>query len=265
MDHIVNDRDFQLLSADRHTFSVLSRILRGPCSCIRTDHEKLILCYSAAPYPVWIWTPDNASDSEKERAWQLAEQTLPLSDGYRYNLKYELASYFLSRAQQAGLQLRIETNLFAYDCPSPVQPSVPTDGFFYICTAEDAVEAADLIFQFNETINNDSRSREACLLRAQEYISDSAFFFWKNASGETVACCSYKSDDTFGCIGSVYTKPEQRRKHYAQHMVYQATQLIASSGLMPMLYTDADYAASNSCYEKIGYILRGKLCTIAAQ
>jgi len=29
-----------------------------------------------------------------------------------------------------------------------------------------------------------------------------------------------------------------------------------------MLYTDADYVASNKCYEKIGYILRGKLCTI---
>ena len=29
-----------------------------------------------------------------------------------------------------------------------------------------------------------------------------------------------------------------------------------------MLYTDADYKASNACYEKIGFILRGKLCTI---
>ena len=29
------------------------------------------------------------------------------------------------------------------------------------------------------------------------------------------------------------------------------------------MYTDADYQASNACYEKIGYILRGKLCTVA--
>ena len=33
-------------------------------------------------------------------------------------------------------------------------------------------------------------------------------------------------------------------------------------GYIPMLYTDADYEASNACYEKIGYVLRGKLCTI---
>ena len=32
---------------------------------------------------------------------------------------------------------------------------------------------------------------------------------------------------------------------------------------MPMLYTDADYVASNACYEKIGFILRGNLCTMA--
>ena len=30
-----------------------------------------------------------------------------------------------------------------------------------------------------------------------------------------------------------------------------------------MLYTDAGYAASNECYRKIGYILRGRLCTVA--
>ena len=48
-------------------------------------------------------------------------------------------------------------------------------------------------------------------------------------------------------------------------MVYEVTRIIADSGLTPMLYTDADYAASNACYEKIGYILRGKLCSIKAK
>ena len=31
-----------------------------------------------------------------------------------------------------------------------------------------------------------------------------------------------------------------------------------NAGYMPMLYTDADYAASNVCYAKIGYVLKGK-------
>jgi predicted GNAT family acetyltransferase len=47
-------------------------------------------------------------------------------------------------------------------------------------------------------------------------------------------------------------------------MVYEVSRIAADSGLTPMLYTDADYAASNACYEKIGYVLRGKLCMIQA-
>ena len=77
MDHQVNEQDFRLLEADRYTFSVLSRVLRGPCSCVRTDHQRLILCHTVSPYPVWIWTPDAITDAEKERAWQLAKRIPP--------------------------------------------------------------------------------------------------------------------------------------------------------------------------------------------
>ena len=46
-------------------------------------------------------------------------------------------------------------------------------------------------------------------------------------------------------------------------MIYKTlTEAAIDAGYVPMLYTDADYAASNACYEKIGYVLRGKLCTI---
>ena len=53
--------------------------------------------------------------------------------------------------------------------------------------------------------------------------------------------------------------------NYAENLVYQVTMIAGNAGFMPMLYTDADYVASNACYERIGYELRGKLCTIGAQ
>ena len=63
----------------------------------------------------------------------------------------------------------------------------------------------------------------------------------------------------------LYTKPEERRKHYALHLVYQVTRKAKDMGLTPMLYTDAEYPASNACYQKIGYALRGALCTLGAR
>lgn len=265
MDHAVDQRDFQLLEQDRYTFSVLSRVLRGDCHCIRTDHERFILCHTMQPYPVWLWTPDGISEAEKERAWQVAAETLPMAEGYRYNLKYELAEFFLARAKEEGVQAHIATNMFAYDCPEAVAPDIPADGSLHVCTMSDVDEAAQLIFQFHDAVHADRMSLENCRVLAQQRIEDNGFFFWKNAGGEAVACCSRTIHDGLGCVGGVYTKPEHRRKHYAQHLVYQVTCMVAQQGFMPMLYTDADYAASNACYEKIGYVLRGKLCTIEAR
>lgn len=263
MDRFVDERDFHRLEADRYTFSVLSRVLHDSCSSILTDHERLILCHTVAPYPVWLWTPDGISDDEKEHAWQLAIQTFPPADGFRYNLKYELAEYFIARAHSADMKLGISTNMFAYDCPSVIPPAVPTDGHFHLCTPEDTEEAARMIYEFHDALAADQQSLERCRMKAEQHISHNAFYFWKNAAGEVAACCSHNTNGDLGCVGSVYTRPAHRRQHYAQHLVYQVTQLLADQGLTPMLYTDADYAASNACYEKIGYVLRGKLCTIS--
>ena len=54
-------------------------------------------------------------------------------------------------------------------------------------------------------------------------------------------------------------RPEFRRKHYAENLVYRVTKPAIDAGYVPMIYTDAEYTASNACYEKIGYVLRGKL------
>ena len=68
MDHFADERDYKLLEKDKYTFSVLGRILSGECELLLTDHEKLILCFSSHPYPVWIWTPDGAAEEEMEKA-----------------------------------------------------------------------------------------------------------------------------------------------------------------------------------------------------
>ena len=90
IDTYVNEEDLVLLDKDRYTFEVLKRIIRGKCEIIYTNHHDLIICHSESPYPVWVWTPDDASDEVKENAWTLMNKVRPLTNGYRINLKYEL-------------------------------------------------------------------------------------------------------------------------------------------------------------------------------
>lgn len=262
MDTQVDTRDWQLLEKDKYTFAVVSRILHSACKVIRTDHKRLIVCLSAAPFPVWIWTPDDTSKEEKERAWQEVCQVLPLTDGYRYNMKYELAAYFLAKAREQGVSLAIAKNMLAYDCPTPIAPDKGTDGHIHWCTADDVEQAATILQMFHTEVAVDSMTKEEIVARVQELIGCKRLYFWKDGCNRTVASCYYVPNDDVASISGVYTLPAYRRNHYAQHLVYQVTKIIANTGAMPMLYTDADYAASNACYEKIGYVARGKLCTL---
>ncbi|MBP5655148.1 MAG: GNAT family N-acetyltransferase [Clostridiales bacterium] len=262
MDNYVDERDYKLLENDRYTFSVLARIIRGENSLLLSDHERIIICFTGQPYPVWIWTPDDASEDEMERAYRLAGENGLLDGEHHFNMKYELAEFFISRAKSEGIVFDITMNMYAYDCPEPIAPRDPAEGEMHKCTGEDLDAAVDFFEDFFNAVGIDKQSREEYRTMAEENIADGYLYLWKDPSGRFVSSCNWHPANDLASIGLVYTRNEERRKHYAEHLVYQVTMIAKDAGYTPMLYTDADYTASNACYEKIGYVLRGKLCTV---
>ncbi len=262
MDTYVDERDHKLLEADKYTFFVLKRIMGGDCKLLLSDHEKLILCFTGQPFPVWIWTPDDASEEEMEGAYRLAKENKLLSGEYRFNIKYSLAEYFIKRAAEEECKLSISTNMFAYDCPEPKEPEIKAEGAIHRCDMNDVEELVDFLEMFHNEIGIDRKDVQGYRADAENYIKSGNMFLWKDAQDNNVASCKYATTGDMASINLVFTRPEFRRKHYAQNLVYQVTMKAKEAGFVPMLYTDADYVASNACYEKIGYTLRGKLCTI---
>lgn len=260
MDCFVDERDFKILEDDKYTFFVLCRIIGGKCKLLLTDHERLLICFTGNPFPIWIWTPDDASKEEMEKAYQIAAENSLLNGGYRFNLKYDLAEFFIERAAVDGKTLSISTNMFVYDCQNPVEPTKIADGSVHRCGGEDIDELAD--FLFHKELRIDQKDRDGYRMDAETFIKTGNMFLWKDKYGNNVASCKFEPNGNMASINLVFTRPEFRRKHYAENLVYQVTKLAMDAGYVPMLYTDADYIASNACYEKIGYILRGKLCTI---
>ena len=117
--------------------------------------------------------------------------------------------------------------------------------------------------RLQKTIHLWTESCEQYKTYAENDIKAGTAYFWKIGDGEYASSCNWHPVEDMASIGLVYTRDEFRRRHYAEHLVYQVTRIAQTAGFLPMLYTDADYAASNACYEKIGYVLRGKLCTIS--
>lgn len=262
MDSFVDERDFSRLENDKYTFYMLRHVIGGKSKLLLTDHERLILCYTDHPFPVWIWTPDDASEAEMGRAYQIASEHSFLNGAYRLNLKHDLAKFFMARAAMDGKRLSICMNLFAYDCRNPVRPDKVADGSICRCSSEDLDELVDFIDLFQKETGIDRNARDGYRRSAEAFIRAGNTFFWKNEQGKHVASCKFVPDGDMASINLVFTRPEFRRKHYAQNLVYQVTKQAIDAGYVPMLYADADYTASNACYEKIGYVLRGKLCTI---
>ena len=263
MDPFVNEKDFALLRGDRVSFSVLDGILRGPCAVLWSDHRRLILCHSTPPYPVWIWTADGLAEEEKERAWELAEEACPLSGGFGLMMKYELADYFVKKARNTGLNAGVSKELLAYACPEPVRPKHRAEGALHPCEPGDLKEAASLLTRFYAEIGEHPLPEQTVVEKCAGKIAEGALFFWKDPAGRTAACGGWRHNGELATITDVYTLPEYRRRYCAQNLVCELTRRAWEAGFLPVLYTDANYPASNACYQGIGYRLQGRLCTVS--
>ncbi len=263
MDNFTDERDIRLIGKDPFTFSVLGRILGGDCKLLLTDHEKLIICFTTEPFPVWIWTPDEITEEEKEHAYGICRENGLIDGRHRFNLKYELAEFFVERAKKDGVDFFVEVNMFAYSCPEPIRPTDGAAGKRELCKKEDLDELTQFIDLFHREIGVDLQTEKEYRENAERHIQNGRTYFWTDESGRHVASCSWEpAGDQLATVNLVYTRKECRRFHYAQSLVYEVTELVKKEGYLPALYTNADYEASNACYEKLGYILQGKLCTI---
>ena len=263
MDNYVDERDYKIIEGDKYTFTVFPKIISMKCQVLFSDHKRLIIAFTGRPFPAWIWCADDASTNEMETAYKITTEALPLTDGYFYIMKYNLAEYFIQRSKEEGKALSIKTNMLAYDCQTPIQPSDIADGELHQCDINDIDEIVEFTDLFHKAIDMDQESLDTYRKNVEENIDKNCFFFWKNKEGKAVASCRLNLfSEPLMSVGAVYTKEEYRRKHYAQNLVYHVTMLVKEKGYIPTLYTDADYVASNACYEKIGYTLKGKVCRL---
>lgn len=254
--------DEKLLRKDEYTFYVLDRILQGQCVLTITDHSRFIICHSCEPFPVWVWLPDDATAEEKNNVWNMMKSNGLLDGSYHFNTKYDFAEYMTARGKEEGIKFRITMNMLTYNCLETIEPKKNTTGYMRRAEKEDLNLAIDLIEDFHNAVDVDKLDRERNRWKAENLINEGKLFFWINEEKEVAAMCSYNCVGDKASIGNVYTVPEKRRMGYAARLVYNVTNIILEHGLKPLLYTDADYAASNGCYMGIGYRLAGNLCEV---
>ena len=253
---------FALRGDDEITFSVLVRILGIPCSHIFTDHENVMICLSARLYPVWVWCRDEGDAQAVAAIADCLKRHFPPSEGYRYNMSYGMLES-LHRADAAFAGMKIAVNMLSYRLDELLPVTHPCEGRMEAATMDMLGELAAHLHNAVFEMEHIDRPIEECRKTLAEKIEAGLQFVWRNGKGELAAMTSYRPIEAYGGVTGVYTLPAHRRRGYAMNLVHGVTQVVLGKGLLPILYTDADYGASNACYQKIGYRQVGSLCTVA--
>ena len=246
-------RDVPLLEDELCTFSMLHRILSQACEKTVTDHARLILCHSAAPFPVWVWLPKDAGGDELARAYRLMREEFP---GCTFNVGRVLGEY--AAAQGMGVSMRMN----AYACDALRPENKRAAGHFCVAAAADVPLAGAWIGRFRVECGLGGLYAEGCQREAERIIGDRRLFLWKDEMGTPRAMCSVREDGDAATLSLVYTEEGSRRRGYAASLVWGVTQALIAQHIRPMLYADADYAASNACYQSVGYEKKGEIWTV---
>lgn len=256
-----DSEDCTLLRDDLITYFVLASILRSSCTDIYTNHESVIVCYSCPPFPVWVWCKDIGNDGDIRTIAECLKAAFPLEKGFSYNIGNELLhrlqtldSYFHS----AGTKM----NLLSYRLDQIRKLDRRCDGGVALADREDLALLTKLWHDACLEMIGEDREEDDCWKRVLSLVEENSLFTWRNDGGEIVAITAKAAMGEYGKISAVYTLPQHRRKGYAISLVHAVTQAILNDGLVPVLYTNADYIASNACYRKIGYQQVGGLCTV---
>lgn len=244
---------------DAISFSVLTNIIQGNCAHTFTDHENVILCHSTPPYPVWVWCKDISRTEDVAVIAACIRENFPAEQGYRWNMTYALFealqtldSYFAELSTQMGL--------LSYRMDAILPVTHPCTGYADIAKADEIDLLCKLWHDACLEMEGFDHNEEFCRARVMEYLEKEKLFVWRNDAREITAITSRRDTAPFSKIATVYTLPQHRRKGYAMNLVHAVSATMIKDGFTPILYTDANYAASNACYQKIGYKQVGALC-----
>lgn len=250
-----------LIDPDSVSFSVLLRILDANNEYLDSDYENYIICYSTSPYPVWLWTKDDLDEYELAKIIDKLIKLYPLEEGYKYNLK-EIPAEFVRRKCNDAKE---KFTLVAYQMDSLIESEISPDESIIKATKDDLKLLTDITKDFaKETDTDKLDSYEQYKNNAAVRLENYENFFWQNKDGEKVAFASFIENEGKAMISLVYTFPNYRRRGYAKALVSAICRNAIQNNLTPTLYADLNYLASNACYQKIGFVEKGRIITLEA-
>ena len=245
---IFGSEDFQ---KDKYKFFLITQNLKCDSVLLYSDEENYVICRGAVGFPTWIWTKDGISRDKVIEVEEAMKYYLTDNVKDKFTCKKELYDYLLEDDFEF-LNRDDYFELGTMRCKKLKKPKV-TDGKMVKPSLDEMKELTTFYCNRSLDIGKEKITQYDALEIIKKMINSNTFYIWKNDAGKIVCMAEYIVIDSSAKIKSVYTPTEERGKAYAANLIHDLTSKLLSDGLVPLLYTDYNYPASNKAYINAGY------------
>ena len=245
---------------DKYKFNLIFKMLESDTALFYSDLDSYIIGRGTLGYPTWVWTKDLISYDKVLEIEKLMELYLTDNEKDKFTCKKELYDY-LVKDNYEFLNLEDYFEMGYLDCSVPKKPKDTDGNIDKIDKSEMGLIAG---YWYNSCIEMQDIDLEPITM--EEAMDDvinmynsGNLYVWRDDFGKIVCMGYYSVNSDQAKISHVYTPVESRGKGYAANLVYEMTKKILDLGLVPLLYTDYKYAASNKAYINAGYEDKGIL------
>ena len=243
------------------TFAVLRQILNFTCTDIITNNQSFVICYSNAPYPVWVWCKCPYDEKDTKLIADILKAEFLDKGDYRLIISEDLLQK-LAKTHHVFAKMTENMQLFSYELQTILPINRTCCGHIQKATMEQVDQLTLLYRDASYEMEGHDFSIEHSKNVVEKFIQNDKLYLWVDDDNQIVATVGATIDGKFARVGFVYTLPHHRRKGYALNLVHGFSQILLDEGFTPILYTNGNYVASNECYKKIGYKQIGKLVDV---
>ncbi|MBR5712725.1 MAG: hypothetical protein IKX54_03935 [Lachnospiraceae bacterium] len=242
-------RDFQ---KDKYKFSLILQNLPSPELELYSDEESYVACRGSRKWPAWIWTSDSFDEAKIGEIEEVIRLLLTDRERDKFTCKKKLYDLLVKR-NFADLNTDDCFEMGFLLCRRTKAPKA-CDGVMTMPAGSDLEVLAKYWCDDNAEMNaNNPVTPEQARRDVEAFIADGNFYVLKNPEGKIVCMAGFNVSGEQAKITHVYTPVEERKKGYAANLIFLMTNEILKQGLVPLLYTDYNYAPSNRAYINAGY------------
>ena len=224
-----------------------------------TDDESYIIGQTNERLPMWIWVKENASADALTEIEKVIEERLVLNGKLSVTADEKMIRPILERiSERRKVNYRNMVPMVVYRCDQVTNTKKAKGRIIFSDEGHRRILEkfiTGMVWDLEKRPMNEGEAENF----AKDVIGSPDLYLWEH-EGQVVsmAMITHRTEE-FARINTVYTDPLHRGKGYAGMLVGEITQKILDEGRIPMLYTEQDNICSNAAYQRIGYIICGKL------